>query len=71
MLRHNSSSPKYDRIFNRISSGRSFIDVGLLAIADDLEHTSFLLQYERNSAAIFTRSYTGSKMLKYSRNIMH
>jgi len=43
-MKHKSSGPKYDRISSRISSGRSFSVVGLLAIVDGLENTYFLFQ---------------------------
>ena len=46
-----SCGPKYDKIFSSISSGRSFSDLGWLAITDGSEHTSFVL-YEGNAEAI-------------------
>jgi hypothetical protein len=54
MLKINSSGPKCDRIFRRISSGKSFIDFGLLAIEDDLEDTPSLLLLKNNADSICT-----------------
>jgi len=65
MLKYTSSGSQYDRIFTRISSGRSFIDIGLPAITDGSENTSSLIQYGSNTDAICTWSYTGSKILKH------
>jgi hypothetical protein len=42
-MRHKSSSPKCDKIFSRISSGRSFIDIGSLAITDGSENMGAML----------------------------
>jgi hypothetical protein len=49
MMRHKFSGPKCDRIFSRISSGKSFSDLGSLAITDGSEITLVLLQYESNA----------------------
>ena len=38
MLRHKSSGPKCEKIFRRISAGRSFSDIGLLAITNGSDH---------------------------------
>ena len=38
MLRHKSSGPKCEKIFRRISAGRSFSDIVLLAITDGSDH---------------------------------
>jgi hypothetical protein len=65
MLKYTSSGPQYDRIFMRISSGRSVIDISLPAITDGLEHTYYLLLHESIADAICTWSYTGSKILKH------
>jgi hypothetical protein len=54
MMRDNSSGPKCDRIFRRISCGRSFSDLSSLVITDGSENTSFLLQHESNADAICT-----------------
>ena len=64
MLKLKSSDPTSEKIFSRISSGSSFIDVGMLVIADGLEHTSFLHQYWNNADAICTWSCTGSKIIE-------
>ena len=64
-MRHKSSGPKCDKMFSRISSGRSFIDLGWLATTDGSEHTSFRLLYEGNAKAICKWSKTGSKILKH------
>ena len=54
MLRYKNSGLRYDRISSRTSSGSSFIDVGMLAILDGLEHTSFFLKYWINADDICT-----------------
>jgi hypothetical protein len=54
MMKHKSSGPKYDRIFRRISSGKSFNDLGSPAITDGSKHTSFLLLFDSNAEAICT-----------------
>jgi len=56
MMKHNSSGRKYDRIFSRISSGRSFSDLGLQVITAGLEHTSCLLQNENNDKPFLLQS---------------
>jgi len=47
-MRHKSSGPKYDKIFIRISSGKSLSDLGSQVITDGSEHMSLLLQNESN-----------------------
>jgi len=56
MMKHKSSGPKYDRIFSRISSGKSFSDLGLQVITDGSEHTSSLLQNENNDKHFLLQS---------------
>jgi len=65
MMQHKSSGPKCDKIFNRISSGRSFSDVGALAITYGSEHSSFLQQNDSNIDALCAWSYKSSKILKH------
>ena len=53
-MKRKSSGSKYDKIFRRISSGKSFSDIGSLAIADGSEHMPFLRLYDSNADATCT-----------------
>jgi hypothetical protein len=53
-MRYKSCGSIYDRMFSKISSGRSFIVIGSLAISDVSEHVDFLLLYETDADAVCT-----------------
>jgi len=65
MLRQRSSGPKYEKMFSRISSGRSFSDFNCLSDTDGSEYTKFLRLYEGNGEAFCNWTETGSKIWKH------
>jgi hypothetical protein len=48
MMRPKTSGPKYDNIFRKISSGKSFIDIGSPAVMAGSDIASTLLRFDSN-----------------------